>query len=559
MKQNWHQKLDNTLPTLHLVLKITLFLLKITTLASFAILAYSSLLGKMPHWMVIGLSALTAYLGSFVIDGLLDKLLPFAASQIDKNIEGRYRNFHYFTRVVTLLLLVTSGTITWWLMPQAAEMATRKPQDGKYLAAIDSVNRRAALSLESMAGEIRKAQDTERSRVRQAERDGQRMVRDAIASGSIWQVKSYKQNKFSWLESRSNRDKKDKAYAAGIHRAIAARDSMVQAERKLAATLIQQRDQLQSTTIAAANQLTTTLTKQVDDQWKKYHKKVANITTVLVVTDIVWMILVLILAIAIWWVDGFEVKEEKTLIGVVFNAMTRTEQAALSGMESMIASRFSGSTSGSASPPPAKASGPAAPSAPYQPVRHPPSGPSPEAEAEARLEEERRLMRAAQEEERRTIEAERRRLEQERVAMEAERIANEAKLAALANARPEPAQVSTPAPISQPAPQGEASDEKTTQLESDGKIRIVYVGGEPTVRHTNSRGEVSEKTLVDVRKELPTFRARRDGALKKHRDFTAAGDKKQAERAYSTYMTNKANVELFETYEQILKDAKKQG
>lgn len=358
--QNWFLKLEAVLPTMHLALKITLFLLKITTIASFGILVYSGLLGKIPHWAVISLAILTAYLGSFAIDGLMDKLLPFAGSRIDGSLESRHKIFHWFTRIVTLLLLVASGTITWWLMPQAADMATKKPNDQKYLAAIDSINRRASLSLESMAQEIRQAQASEKARIRQAQKDGQKLVRDAVKAGGsnfarLWWAGN------DWVKT----DRKFNKIRAGIKAAQDKADALVAEQKALVPTLLAQRDQLQGTTLTAATQLTTTLGNQVQKQWDAYNKKVATITTVAWLIDLFWMILVILLAIAIWLVDGFEVEEEKTAVGVAFNILTLAQRKSLEGIENRAINLLSGITptarQAAPSPPTGGASGPTVP------------------------------------------------------------------------------------------------------------------------------------------------------------------------------------------------------
>lgn len=352
-QQSWQDKLENTLPTVKLALKITLWLLKLTTLASFAILGYTSLLGKMHHTLVLIAAGLLAYLGSFVIDGLLDRLLPFAGSRIDKSLDDRFKYFHHFIRVVSLLLLVASGTITWWLMPQAAEMAAKKPQDAKYLAAIDSINRRAALSLESISREIQQAQASEKARIRQAEKDGDRLIREAIRAGGPEFARIY--NKSSWAKSAPKFRK--------INQVIAqARDEkkdMIKRERNMVPTLLAQRDQLQTSSLGAANNLTSTLSGQVKKQWDAYYKKLNNITTVLVITDFAWMLLVVILSIALWWVDGFEVKDEKTLLGVMFEAMTSREQQALARAEGWLKGIKKATTA--ASPPTGASPAPTAP------------------------------------------------------------------------------------------------------------------------------------------------------------------------------------------------------
>lgn len=328
MKQNWDDKLRAVLPTMHLGLKMDLFLLRITTLAAFGILAYKSLIGKVPFWAAIAIGAIAAVLGSFVIDGVLDRLLPFAFSRYDKGIEKRKKRFHWAVRFFTVALLVISGTITWWLMPEIAAVAVKPPDDSAYLSLIDSVQSRSVAMLEDRQTEIETAQATERQRVKDAERQGKRLVATAVNAGGDRFAQLWRQGN-AWVRT----DRKFRKARAGIEAAQRQADELVAAEKNLVATLRADRSDLQHTSIAKADSVATTIAANMVRTQDRYISRLDNLTSVLVWTDISWMVIAFILAFLIGMVDGHEVQDRRSAIGVIFEVLTKHKQNALATVE----------------------------------------------------------------------------------------------------------------------------------------------------------------------------------------------------------------------------------
>lgn len=325
----WHLKLRAILPTMRLGLKLDLFLLRITTLAAFGILAYKSLLDKIPFWLVIMISAITAVMGSFVIDGLLDRLAPFAFSRYDREVIGqREKAFHWFIRVFVVLLLIASGTITWWLMPEISAVAVKPPDDSRYLSLIDSIQSRSVSVLEERQTEIATAQATERQRVRDAERQGKKLVETAINAGGDRFAELWRQGN-TWVRS----DRKFRKVRAGIEAAQRQADELVAREKNLVASLRAERADLQRTSVASADSVATTLATTMTRNQQRYFSRLDNLTRVLVYTDAAWMAIAFLLLFFIGMVDGHEVTDKKSALGILFEVIDSREQQALSALE----------------------------------------------------------------------------------------------------------------------------------------------------------------------------------------------------------------------------------
>lgn len=136
-------------------------------------------------------------------------------------------------RIILLLVIfrsLASMTISFWAAGEVADMATNKTNDQVYIEALESQDKTKLAAITTAKAAMDKLTNNERKRLQAAKKAGHDKVSAAINDGDTWQRKSYQQNRFSWLESSANRDKKDKAYAASIRQARADSAAMVQSE-----------------------------------------------------------------------------------------------------------------------------------------------------------------------------------------------------------------------------------------------------------------------------------------------------------------------------------------
>lgn len=136
-------------------------------------------------------------------------------------------------RIMLVLVIVrslASMTISFWAAGEVADMATSHTDPQTYIDAIQNQDDTKLAAITTAKAAMDKQTASERKRVQEAKKAGHAKVSAAINDGDTWQRKSYRQNRFSWLESSANRDKKDKAYAASIRQARADSAALVQAE-----------------------------------------------------------------------------------------------------------------------------------------------------------------------------------------------------------------------------------------------------------------------------------------------------------------------------------------
>ena len=103
-------------------------------------------------------------------------------------------------------------------------------------------------------------QSTQEERIRKAKKVGDRLIKEAVASGDFWQQKSYRKEGLAWLDNRVNRDQRDKDYAARIKQAKADAKTLIETE------------------MAATNQATKAYTLTQQDT--SYNKKIDFLTTI---------------------------------------------------------------------------------------------------------------------------------------------------------------------------------------------------------------------------------------------------------------------------------------
>lgn len=73
--------------------------------------------------------------------------------------------------------------------------------------------------------------DNEKERIERTADEASNLIKAAVASGDIWQRKSYAKEGFGWINNRANKDQRDKAYAKRIKDAQLAAAKLISAEK----------------------------------------------------------------------------------------------------------------------------------------------------------------------------------------------------------------------------------------------------------------------------------------------------------------------------------------
>lgn len=324
-------KINATLPTLRAGLRAALFLLKLTTLFVLALIGWKIFAGKVPPAVAYGLSFIFAMLGGFVVDGVLDKILPLAmtrASTTDKN----ERRFKIAITCLSLVLLIISGTLSWWAMPELSEVAIGKdaPKTDSTLAEIQEFRAGFLAEIQGKESELADAKRTERARLREAEKRGRSLVAAAIASGpNRWQ-ELYREKNGWFLKQRGDIGK----YLKRINDAEAQAVALVEKERGLAESIRAEKAGIESSRGAAIDSISTAFTGIAVAQAQRHERRLANMTNVLLICDVAWMFLALFLSWLIGLVDGHEFRtENRNMFGVLFEVADDREQGALAAIE----------------------------------------------------------------------------------------------------------------------------------------------------------------------------------------------------------------------------------
>lgn len=322
------EKIQATLPALRAAFQVVLYLLKVTTYFVIGMVAYNFFTGKIPPFFAYSMTALVTYFGGFAIDGLLDNILPLAATR-GNAVSREEKQFHLIVRVLAVVLLLITGTLSWWAMPEVAEAAIREVDNATELAVIQQVSSDTRATIEQKTAELERAEQTERNRVREAEQEGRQLVAAAIAAGpERWQELYSEKN--SWFLKQGGAIG---AYLRSIRDAEKKAAEMVQAEKDLAGRIRSEKSRLESRRTAQADQAVTSLASTIQAREERRGQRLDNLSNVLLIMDVSWMLIAAVLAYLIGLVDGHRVEERKNAIGLIFEVATHAEQSALKTVE----------------------------------------------------------------------------------------------------------------------------------------------------------------------------------------------------------------------------------
>ena len=285
-------------------------MLRLTTAFTLGIVTYPFYSKYAPEWLSIAGAFLSAYVGQFVIDGTLDRLMPVAFSRFETEAKQE-RRFLGIVKILTFVLLGITGTITWYGLPEIAEQSTEEVDTSDAYKTIRALKNDAAT--------LRAEQSRQLSRLEAA-------VRDAEKQGDALILAAQKSNpEFYRLMKQGNGWIWKAPELAGVRRAI---DKAKKERARMVAAAQEQLNaaRLQSAALVAssqgrADQTITRLASLTEGQIKARAERVENMTNVLFIIDVVLVLVVTILAYLIGLVGGHEIKDRKTSLGVLFEVV----------------------------------------------------------------------------------------------------------------------------------------------------------------------------------------------------------------------------------------------
>lgn len=211
-------------------------LLGITEWAAFKIMALGTavMFGGMGHnyamnnipewnWIVV---LVAVFLGYFSVDWGLGSLIKYYYDNRKEVVEDEQQQAVRSALFRWILTLIVFRFISSWSMSLLSNTAVANiatdDLNAEYF--IDSANKQDSIrnsNISVLKIDYNGLIKTEKSRLKEAKKEGHNIIRTAFNSGDYWQKNSYNKSKFSWLESVSNPDKKDKKFAAKLRQAVA--------------------------------------------------------------------------------------------------------------------------------------------------------------------------------------------------------------------------------------------------------------------------------------------------------------------------------------------------
>lgn len=195
--------------------------------------AASNALGKWIHSTeaIIIASAFFAFLFYLIIDGPLSKLMPYffnkwhSKNWKTRQDKGLIREIGF----VAFVFLAISASLTFWSRYIITDNIIAPPDNSALLKQVDEQTETFNATRQDLKEELRNARATEAQRIRNAKKEGERLIRAAIASGPVAWQEHYKSGN-GWFAKQRGRIGK---YLAGIEQAKDKAEDMVEAERNV--------------------------------------------------------------------------------------------------------------------------------------------------------------------------------------------------------------------------------------------------------------------------------------------------------------------------------------
>jgi hypothetical protein len=282
----------------------------------------------LPPWASWVMTVLGAWFTGQVIDGLLDKVLPVAASP-HKPGTRREKAFVWIIRFLALTLLIVSGTLSWWAMPEISRAAIAEPENSQILETVTNVNASVALTLKDKNAEIREAERA----VSQAQKDGKVLIQSAINSHP--EAARLLKSGNTWVKTAPQLS----AWRSRVAQAERKAAKMEQQAREYVRVLHNEKNGLIAARTAQADSMNTALTTLALNREKRYEARMNRYTNVLYLFDLAWMGIVIVISTLLFLVDGHTVRQTKSGMGLIFQAVDARGQQFIEWVERFLLPR----------------------------------------------------------------------------------------------------------------------------------------------------------------------------------------------------------------------------
>lgn len=319
------EKIKSLIQPLRTAQALALFLLQITTLFTAGLMLWNFFNQFLPPWASWVMTVLGAWFTGQVIDGLLDKVLPVAASP-HKPANRREKAFVWIIRVLALALLIVSGTLSWWAMPEISRTAIAEPENEQILQTVTNVNASLALTLKDKNAEIREAERA----VTQSKKDGKALIQSAINSHP--EAARLLKSGNTWVKTAPQLS----AWRSRIAQAERKAAKMEETARQYVRTLHNEKNGLISARTAQADSMNTALTTLALNREKRYESRMNRYTNVLYLFDLAWMGLVIVISLLLFLVDGHAVRQTKSGMALVFHVAEKRGEQFLEWLEKVL-------------------------------------------------------------------------------------------------------------------------------------------------------------------------------------------------------------------------------
>ncbi len=322
------EKIKSLIQPLRTAQALALFLLQITTLFTAGLMLWNFFNQFLPQWAAGIMTGAGAWFTGQVIDGLLDKILPVAASP-HKPGTRREKAFVWIIRFLALTLLIVSGTLSWWAMPEISRAAIAEPENSQILETVTNVNASVALTLKDKNAEIKEAERA----VEQARKDGKALIQSAINSHP--EAARLLKSGNTWVKTAPQLS----AWRSRVAQAERKAAKMEEQAREYVRILHNEKNGLIAARTAQSDSMNTALTTLALNREKRYEARMNRYTNVLYLFDLAWMGIVIVISTLLFLVDGHTVRQTKSGMGLIFQAVDARGQQFIEWIERFLLPR----------------------------------------------------------------------------------------------------------------------------------------------------------------------------------------------------------------------------
>lgn len=237
--------------------------------------------------------------------------------------------------IVTVILIFKIGatvTASLWVAPEMGEATTKNNEDAILERLLETDEQQHTDQAAALA-RLEQLEATEAERVAAAKKEGDALVKAAIAMGNPWQRDSYKKIGFSWLTNPENGDKSDHDYAAGIKAAQDRAAALVDEQRQKTLQAAQFAKSVADDTNYVAT--TTLLRKKADAERQAYLQRLERRKGYFILADVLALFFGLMFRyVVITWQQAAEIKPKEKTVGTILGRFwSDCENRVINGLE----------------------------------------------------------------------------------------------------------------------------------------------------------------------------------------------------------------------------------